>query len=243
MKSHQSTLSTVPSRYGLLAFMLVTVSACGDATPITDDEALDEPVEAAVAPELSPDGDWLRLDGTVISTTPSSFVLDYGDETITVEADDYDITQEGLSLVAGDRVSVSGRVDSNLFASDTIEASAIYLDSLDTVFYASAVDEEEIGLAAIPSDPIYEGVDYTGWVTGEADKGFTLGSGATKISVDTSALDSPLAREGIEAGDRVYVWGDLTFAGGGDSTLIAQGLVELIDGGESATSSSGSTQS
>lgn len=235
MKISKSKLPKGMSRFGVLAILLATTSACGDSTPVTDDAAVNEISEVAEAPELSPDGDWIRLDGTVVSTTPSSFVLDYGDDTITVEADDYDITQEGLSLLAGDRVSVSGRVDNNVFTSDTIEASAIYLDNLDTVYYASSADEEEFGLAAIPTEPLSEDVDYTGWVTGKADKGFTLGSGAMKISVDSSKLDSPLARDGIEVGDRVYVWGDLTFADGGDSKLAAQGLVELIDGGKTTS--------
>jgi len=218
-------------RWTFVAVMAAAATACSGETDV-DDTTVDAPAEIAEAPGLTPDGDWLRLEGTVVSTTPSSFVLDYGDDTITVEADDYDITQEGLALLAGDRVSVSGRVDHNVFASDTIEASAIYVDNLDTVYYASAADEEEFGLAAVPMNPISEGADYTGWVTGKSDEGFTLGSGMTKINVNSAELDSPLASDGIEVGDRVYVWGGLTFADGGNSTLLAEGLVELIDGGK-----------
>ena len=76
---------------------------------------------------------------------------------------------------------------------------------------------------------VSDNVDYTGWVTGTSEGGFSLGSGIAKIAVDTSGLDTPLAKKGVEAGDRVYVWGDLDFTDGGESKLVAKGLVKLVD--------------
>lgn len=213
------------SRVCMLSILLAGTAACADRSPVAEDDGA---TVAAVA-TTADDGDWIRLDGTIVSTTPSSFVLDYGADTITVEADDWDISQEGLGLLAGDRVSVSGRVDDNVFARDTIEASAIYLTKLDTVYYANSADEEQFGLSAIPSDTKTDGVDYTGWVTDKTGNGFTLGAGVAKIAVDTSGLDSKLAETGIETGDRVYVWGDFNLTDNGKSALSADGLVELVD--------------
>jgi len=47
-----------------------------------------------------------------------------------------------------------------------------------------------------------------------------------KIAVDASYADTPVAGR-IEAGDRVYVWGDLEVGDNGDSRFEADGVVEL----------------
>lgn len=190
----------------------------------------DTPEEELAVEAASQDGDWIRLDGTIVSTAPSTFVLDYGDETITVEVDDWDLAREGVSLLPGDRVSVTGRVDQDIFLGAAIEASAIYLHELDTVYYANAADEEEFGLAAVPLRAAADGVDYTGWVTGASEGGFKLGAGPTLINVDTRQLSTPLAKDGIDVGDRVYVWGDLELPVDAEAKLMAEGLVELING-------------
>lgn len=202
--------------------LALSLSACENET-----ENLDERIVADEA--AGEDGDWIRIDGTIVSAAPSEFVLDYGEDTITVEVDDWDFAQEGQSLLPGDRVSVTGRVDQNLFDAQSIEASAVYLHNLNVVYYASAADEEEFGLAAVPQRPQADGVDYIGWVTGTSDNGFTLGTGPLKISVDTIGLQTPLAEQSVDVGDRVYVWGDLEISEQGRSALVAEGLVELVN--------------
>lgn len=209
---------------GLL--LAATVAACAEA----DEEQIDtDPIVDDTVALAASDGDWIRLDGTVEMTGTSTFELDYGAGTITVEADDWDLTSEGIGILPGDRVSVTGRMDRDVFTNTSIEASAIYLENLNTVYFANAADEEEFGLAAIPTRPATEGIDYTGWVTGSTPDGFTLGAQSTLLNVDTSQLDTPLAKDGISAGDRVYVWGDLELSSG-QNKLVAEGLMELIDG-------------
>lgn len=210
----------------LATFLMAGVSACSPE-PDTAPEA--EPIVSDVVTARD-DGDWIRLDGTIVSSTPSTFILDFGADTVTVEVDDWDTYADGTALLPGDRVSVTGRVDENVFSADTIEAGAVYVKNLDTVFYASSADEEEFGLAAVPMGDVSDNVDYTGWVKGTSEGGFNLGAGIVKIAVDTSGLDTALARKGVEAGDRVYVWGDLDFTDGGESKLVAKGLVKLVDG-------------
>ena len=90
-----------------------------------------------------------------------------------------------------------------------------------------------------------EGVDYTGWVTGTSENGFTHGTGPTLISVDASQINTPLAQGGVNTGDRVYVWGDLEVSDEGRSTLAAEGLVELVSstaGNAPGESSTGANQ-
>ena len=216
----------------LLTSLLVGVTACS-SEPAVEQEP--DPIAADVV-STSVDGDWIRLDGTIVSSTPSTFVLDFGSDTVTVEVDDWGVYAEGAALLPGDRVSVTGRVDENLFSSDTIEARAVYVKNLDTVYYANSADEEDFGLSPVPTAVVANNVDYTGWVTGTSEGGFSLGSGPAKIAVDTSGLDSALAKNGIANGDRVYVWGDFDFTDDGKSSLVAKGLVKLVD--DSATAKS-----
>lgn len=228
IKTIQPTHLKKPARLATVASSLALLTtACAEETEVVVPE--DETAEIA----LAADRDWIRLDGEVVSSTPgspASFVLDYGAGNITVEADDWDWATDGIALVPGDIVSVSGRVDEGLFSTETIEAGAIYVRNLNTVFYANPADEEQLGLAAAPLRPVTDGVDYTGWVTGKSADSFTLGAGPMKITVNTDDLDTSYITSGVEAGDRVYVWGDLTLSSGGDSQLDAEGLLELRDG-------------
>ena len=220
--SHRSSGRRL-SLVGAAVAVILPLTGCGD----TADVAVEEPSEVNTGPS---DGDWIRIDGTILSTVPDQFVLDYGAGNLTVELDDWDKAIEGITLMPGDRVSVTGRVDMNLFGARSIEASSVYVDNLNTVFFASAADEEDSMLTAVPLGITEPGVDYTGWVTGKADNGFVLGSGPMQIAVDTSALRTPLARKGVTVGDRVYVWGQMEFRDSGESKLEAEGLLRLING-------------
>lgn len=214
----------------LTSCLIFTTAACSnEPVPVVP-----ETESAKIA--LAADGDLIRLDGVVVSSTPaspSSFVLDYGADNITVEVDDWGGAAEGIAVLAGDSISVTGRVDEGLFNTETIEAGAVYVRNLNTVFYANPADEEEFGLAAVPMRPVTDGADYTGWVTGKSTDSFTLGAGPTMITVNTDNLGTYYSRSGVETGDRVYVWGDLTIGSNSDSKLSAEGLLKLVDGSKS----------
>src|SRR6056297_3223471 len=98
------------------------------------------------------DESWISLGGTVTSSSADSFRLDYGDGMITVEMDDWDYDGDAFPLMDGDQVTVYGRVDQNLFANTTIEAGSVYVQDLNTFFYASAADEEEYGAWVVNVD-------------------------------------------------------------------------------------------
>lgn len=186
-------------------------------------------------PETLPDETWISLTGTVTSTTPDSFKLDHGDGMITVEMDDWDDFGDAWPLMDGDEVTVYGKVDQNLFAETTIEAGSVYVDDLNTFFYASPADEEEYGQWVVNVDLEPGEITYIGTVESVSPmtNTFTIDTGATELTVDTSALlYDPLDDEGfqqIESGDRVSVDAVIDADFFGDQDLLARSIVTLSD--------------
>ena len=111
--------------------VLGLIAALGLAGPAT-----------AQNPYAQPDDTFLSLSGTVVSTTPSSFTLDYGEGLVTVEMDDWDWYGDAYGILPDDNVTVYGYVDDDLFETTTIEASSVWADDIDTYFYASGADKE-----------------------------------------------------------------------------------------------------
>ncbi|NDY95087.1 DUF5666 domain-containing protein [Wenzhouxiangella limi] len=184
-------------------------------------------------PREQPDESWISLAGTVTSTTPDSFRLDYGDGMITVEMDDWDTFGDAWPLMDGDRVTVYGKVDQNLFANTTIEAGSVYVEDLNTFFYASPADEEEYGAWVVTTDVVPGDLTYIGTVESASPmtNTFTIDTGATELSVDTTALPyDPLDDEGfqqIDVGDRVSVDAVIDADFIGDQDLLAESVVTL----------------
>ncbi len=117
----------------------------------------------AVNPYAMEDNSWISINGEVTSVTADAFELDYGDGQITVEMDDGDRDADGYKLMMGDEVRVSGMIDDDFYDLTTIEASSVYVKNIDTYFYASAMDEEDIGYTIIsPSvtDTVVQGDHY-----------------------------------------------------------------------------------
>jgi len=215
--------------------------ACGDGREVENIElgagnaaaapAALAPTDAAARLAAATDRNWINLSGTVVSASPSAFVLDYGPGTVTVEMDDWDWYQEGKALVPGDEVVVTGKVDDDLYQFKRIEASSVYAKNLNTYFYASGADEELLAenTVYVASLPTYS--DTTGLVTAIEGREFTVGAGVGAVRVDTSQLkDNPLDGEGrqrVKVGDRVYAWGDLDIEPRERVELLAKGVVSL----------------
>ncbi len=188
-------------------------------------------------PKTAPDDSWISVSGTVTDVDPNSFVLDYGEDTITVEMDDGDRDADAYKLVFGDKVTVSGRIDDDLFETRTIEAGSVYVENLNTTFYASPVDDEDYRVYTSPtiSYPVYVSETVVeGTITGIAgDEEFVLYTGGDGIMVETDALPyDPLDDEGyqqLDIGDRVRVrgWMDNDFLEGRE--LVARSIVTLAD--------------
>lgn len=179
------------------------------------------------------DGEWLSVSGTVESVDGDSFMLDYGDNIIPVEMDDYDWYSDN-PLIVGDQVTVTGRMDDDFFQSRRIEASSVYVDSLHTHFYASAADEEDVTVPLVDFDTLRTGgLSLTGTVQSIDGEEFVLDAGAYDYKVDVQSLYyDPFDAAGIQhvaVGDRVSVSGSIDDADFFEKREIdATSLTELI---------------
>jgi uncharacterized protein YdeI (BOF family) len=232
------TPRTILRSTAALASVLL-LAACGDTDAEEEIASMDDsPAEAvtaggpdAVKLAATTDSGWINLGGEVVSTLPTSFILDYATGTVTVEMDDWDWYREGQALAEGDEVVVTGRVDNDLYDEKKIEASSVYLKNLNTYFYASGADEENLAVSTVYVTDAPNYIDSTGFVTAIEGREFTLGGDAGAIRVDTSQLaENPLDDEGfqqVDVGDRVYVWGDFDLSTRENSELMARGVVSL----------------
>ena len=184
----------------------------------------------AQEPYAQPDDTWISLSGTVDEVFTDEFLLDYGDGLITVEMDDGDRDADAYKLLEGDSVTVTGMVDDDFFETTTIEASSVYVEKLDTYFYASAVDEED-AFITITTPVVVSEVLVQGTVTDVRDEEFTLNTGLRRITVEVEEMPyNPLDDEGfqqVELGDVVSVRGivDDDFLEGRE--IVASAVVTL----------------
>ena len=109
-------------------------------------------------------------------------------------------------------MTVNGMVDDDLFETTSIEASSVYVDNLNTYFYASAADEEDT-FVTVTAPPTVSAVTVQGTVTDVDDEEFTIATGLREILVETDEMwYDPLDDEGfqqIDIGDRVSVTGTI----------------------------------
>jgi uncharacterized protein YdeI (BOF family) len=169
-------------------------------------------IAAAPSPYTKPDDSYISIDGTVADVSRDEFVLDYGQGEITVEFDDGDRDADAYKLVQGDRVNVSGVIDDDFYELATIEASSVYVESLGTYFYASALDEEQ-PIMTVNVPLLMSSMTVQGTVSETGSDSFSLDVGAQKLKVETENMPyDPLDDEGyqkITKGDIVSVSGTM----------------------------------
>lgn len=188
---------------------------------------------AAQTPRTADNGEWLTLSGSVVSSSSDSFMLDYGGKTIKVEMDDYDWYADN-PVIKGDHVTVTGRMDADFWEKRKIEASSVYVKSLNTMYFASAADEEGAMSPVLRIDPLTNGesVSLTGRVAAINGDELTLDAGLLNYTVDVGSLGyDPLDNDGpqrISVGDRISVMGRMDDADLFDNREIdAKVLTEL----------------
>lgn len=186
----------------------------------------------AQEPYEKADDTWISISGTVTDVSSDTFVLDYGEGNITVEMDDGDRDADAYKLLEGDEVTVNGVIDDDLFETRTIEASSVYVDKLNSYFYASSVDEEDTFFTTTPL--VIGQMTIQGTVTDIAgEEEFWVDTGLRRVLVETDALDwDPLDADSyphVGVGDVVSVTGtmDRDFLEGRE--LVASSVVELVD--------------
>jgi len=173
---------------------------------------------------------WISISGTVEDVQKDSFSLDYGDGLILVEMDDGDRDADAYKLMAGDKVTVNGMVDNDLFEKASIEAGSIYVEKLGTYFYASAKDEEEkatLSPTLGQTDSVVQGK-----ISDVRKQEFDLNTGIKRITIDVSKLsDNPLDEKGyqkLEPGDIVRVEGDFKKEFFTGRVLVAESVIKFF---------------
>lgn len=169
-------------------------------------------------PYTMPDDAFVTLTGKVTQATADSFELDYGGATtVTVEMDDWSNWGDAYGIVDGEWVSVIGQIDDDFLEATTIEASSVYLESLNTNFYASSAEEEALRTWR-PYAPVdTNSVTFTGVVaeTMPVQGEFIIDTGYYDLEIDADSEKlgyNPLDNEGfqeVSVGDIVTVTGDL----------------------------------
>lgn len=184
-------------------------------------------------PYLTPDDTWITISGTIDTVSADSFTLDYGDGAVIVEFDDGDRDADAYKFIDGDKVTVSGKIDDDLFEATTIEASSVFVESINTTFFASAVDEESsrtlvtaVSIPVVPSETTLHGT-----VTKVKSDQFQLDTGDQKIMVNVEEMVfDPLDDQGflkINKGDKVKVHAEMDSDFFDDQQLDATAIIKL----------------
>lgn len=220
-----------PSTRWLAFTALAALGACADSNAAAANAAgSNEVTQSNASATASRDGltfnaaangSLLNLAGKVVSTTPTSFQLDVGDDMVTVEMDDWDWFKEGRQLKAGDDVVVTGRVDQDLWERKKMEANSVFVRNLGVTFYANGADEEDLAAALIGTRPV---TSTLGAVTSVEGAEFTVGSPRGPVRVDLSQLR---VRPVLKVGDTVQAWGPIDIDTNEKLELMAQGVVVL----------------
>lgn len=201
---------------------------------------------SAQAADVDPTADKYKNDspititGVVSDTGEDSFELRYGDgETIKIEMDDWDWIDESEPIEAGDRVTVYGDIDHDLFETRKIEANSVYSHNRSAYYFASDADEEDVykqytytplivNVETVPDD---NKLSLTGTVGDIDDREFTLIMETGSIVIDTDEMDyNPLDDEGyqrLKVGDKVYVSGEMDRDFFEDKEIDAEQIVTL----------------
>ena len=184
-------------------------------------------------PYLQPDESWISITGTAVDTNAASFTLDYGKGIITVEMDGWEWYSDNFQVIEGDKVTVYGEIDDDLYETTTIEASSVYDQNLGTYYYASSRDEEFDGDYDywVGYDLVVGEMTVRGTVTDVDGREFTIDSGPRELTVDTIMMSyNPMDKKGyptIDKGDYVSVSGYMDYDTIEKNELMADSVVIL----------------
>jgi hypothetical protein len=163
------------------------------------------------------EGSWIGIAGNVESTSPGSFVLDYGDGTIKVELEPSSTKQH--AFIKDEQVRVFGVVDAGFFKGKTIQAHAVYVESMKS-YVCTTEGAEAVCSTFAPT--ILSGVVVYGRVTAVDKNSVKVDEGDRVIEIDTSALTS--AESGAPQPAAVQVGDVVTVLGHMDEGLFSRKL-------------------
>lgn len=166
-------------------------------------------------PYEKPDDSWISISGTVAESDSDMFMLNYGEGMITVEMDDFDTYGDAYAIKEGDNVVVYGKIDDDLYELRTIEAGSVFVENLNSQFFASPADEEDIGFVTVTVPVVPNKTTIKGTVVDidAAIEEFTVETAKREIVVDADRLPyNPFDEEGFHQlylGNRVSVTGTM----------------------------------
>jgi len=151
----------------------------------------------------------ITVSGSVTHARDDEFDLLVGGQEITVEVEDEIRDGDAYTLVPGDRLTVTGRVDDDLFEGRELKASALHIDKLGTTFIIDEEYADKYGMNFGVDIGDYAVV--AGHVTAVNDGEFRIHAGLGDFTVEVDELaENPLDDEGymkIHTGDAVRVTG------------------------------------
>ena len=116
--------------------------------------------------------------------------------------------------MSGDRVTVTGRMDRDLYDTRSIEAATVYIPRLNEYLYADPADEEgDLSVTRSFAPGLFAGADegdwlsFSGRVTAVDGDEITVDTGISSMRVDTSPIPGDLDPPSVAIGDRVLVSG------------------------------------
>jgi hypothetical protein len=166
------------------------------------------PNHGAHDPHQVAEGSWVGITGQVESTSPGSFMLDYGDGNIKVQLEPTSTKKH--DFIKDEQVRVYGVMDDGFFTAKTIKAHAVYVESLKS--YACTTEGAETICSSF-APVIYSGVVVHGRVTAASPGTVQVDDGDKVINIDTSDLQTASGDKGMapaaKEGDLVTVMGHM----------------------------------
>lgn len=184
------------------------------------------------------DGAPVVLTGTVDAIRSDEFDLNYGTGKITVELDGWGWTgNETRYLRTGERVTISGRIDDDLFEGREVEAENIFLPGSYNYYYTTDIYPSYYWYYD-DNNTVQDGsyASMRGTVSNISGDEFTLTSAnnaSMKVDVSDMGYD-PFDNEGlqkVENGDHVHVYGEIDDGFFERREIMADSIVVLSQAG------------
>lgn len=177
----------------------------------------------------------VMLSGIIKSISDDEFVLSYGSGEITVEMDDWRWDgDKANALRVGERVTVTGNIDDDLFEGREIEANNIFVNKDNVYYYRTATNMNTVdryGEANTMTDGTF--VTMSGKVTAVNGKTLTvLDKNNMPMTIDLGSLAyDPITGNGqqrIGQGDHVQVYGEIDENFFQNKEIVARRIVTMM---------------
>lgn len=218
---------------------LIAIMATSSPSFAQLQEQGDEEITMTTAISDLADQSPIVMSGTIGDIRGDEFDLNYGTNSfITVELDRFNwVGNETDYLSPGERVTVHGFIDDDLFEGREIEAYNLQLHQRST-YYLTDTEQATQSDYSVNGVALEDGayITVTGTVTEVSTSNFDIiTSDGDKFMVDAKDLHPPLRRENgtyfVAPGDRVNIRGNFDMRYFQNKTIFADRIIKLVDSG------------